>query len=430
MIFGCSILTISTFPAHTFGWAFFLPHLMAEVNVSRSAVASMWGVALLVDAPLLILAGRFLDRYGQQLTLTLACPLFACFVCLGSTIDSWVGLMGSFFVLRFLGAGVIVLVSNTTLAKWFKVHRGKAALVVVVSSFVMVIMQAPVHFLIGLYGWRWAFIILAVIVFSMQLITLAIIRDDPVYYELLPDFGQLDRTDSIDLGGIEMREKPRNAEIVKVEAGCEELTLDGFDQLSYAECKKTALFWACIISQCSVEFSWCGFQFFIYDLLSSSGAKLSADDVVFVQVAGSIVTMVYTLLVGLIVDKIKAWHLRYVMLLSLFCGMVAQLFLAFGNSVAAMCLFTSFLGASMGPNDLLTSTLYAGIFGRKEISKKLSLVSTAAHFFVGLSPLYCGLTADLSGGSYSIAFWTMFAFSGTCAVALLFSPNPHQNVPK
>ena len=144
-VFSCSILIISTFPAHTFGWAFFL---------SRSAVAGLWGFALIVDAPLLIFAGRFLERYGQTVTLLFASPLFACFVCLASTINSWIGLLGSFFVLRFLGAGVMFLLSNTTLAKWFKIHRGKAALVTVIASFVMLIVQAPVHYLIAMYGWR------------------------------------------------------------------------------------------------------------------------------------------------------------------------------------------------------------------------------------------------------------------------------------
>ena len=38
-LFACCIMVLATFNGHTFGWAFFLPNIRKEINLSRSSLA-------------------------------------------------------------------------------------------------------------------------------------------------------------------------------------------------------------------------------------------------------------------------------------------------------------------------------------------------------------------------------------------------------
>lgn len=413
IVAACFFGMMATFAGHTYGWAFFLPHIMRELSVSRTVVASLWGLSLFFTSPLLILGGRFLHRFKQLKTYSMAGLLFVIFVANASTINSTIGLCLSMFIMRFLGPGMIVLSMTTSIAKWFKHRRGTATLMVVTTCYFSIIMQSVVHALIVAFGWRDAYLVLAGVLLVFLCVGAVFLRDGPCEYGLDMDWGE---TLSQRVAGGEESPEPLNLEsAAAVER--EDLMKDGRPQLSYSDTKKQTLFWACIFSQSANELSWCGTQFYMVDILMRSGARLDAGQVATVQTVGSLGALVVALVVGLTIDKLSRQGTIFVLGGSQILTIVALLCLYFGTSLGTMIIFTFCFGGMMGINDLITGIIYANAFGKKEISKKLALQSTIGHLFVGISPFLCGAIFDLTG-HYDVVI-ILFFFYNVFALAVL-----------
>ena len=407
-LLACCFMVLATFNGHTFGWAFFLPHIRKELQLSRSSVSVMWSFGLFLAAMVLPRVGKILDARGQFRVVSVVTPVFALAVGSVSTIDSWFMLALAFFFLRLLGPGILVLSSTTTVAKWFKLYRGKASLIVVAFSFLMIVTQKLASTLINSFGWRGAFVALGIIVFVLLIIVLAFLRDDPTAYNLYPDFGLGNHTS----------EAP-----TKMQTTASDLTRDGYTMLSYNQSISTLLFWALIFSQSSVEFAWCGIQFYLIDILKTSAAQMTTNDIANVQVIGSFFTMVVVVCVGTYIDRISSPFLKYVMLVPLMCGIAAILLLQYGTTFSHMCLYSMLLGAGMGINDLVTGVAYSNIFSKKEISRKLSIQLTLTHIFVGAGPLYCGMIRDFSS-DYIFILSSFIAFKCVCGILIIVAPFP------
>lgn len=409
-LLACCLMVLATFNGHTFGWAFFLPHIRKELQLSRSSVSVMWSTGLFLAATVLPRVGKVLDARGQFRVVLVVTPVFALAVGSVSAINSWFMLALAFFFLRLLGPGIIVLSGTTTVAKWFKLYRGKASLVVVAFSFLMIVAQKLVSTLINSFGWRGAFIALGIIVFVLLIIVLVFLRDDPSAYNVHPDFGFGNHTAEIEAS-------------TKVVTAASSQTRDEYTMLSYKESITTSLFWALIFAQSSVEFAWCGIQFYLIDILKTSAAEITTDDIANVQVVGSLFTMLVVVCVGAYIDRISAPILKYVMLVPLVCGIIAILLLQYGTTFGHMCLYSMLLGAGMGINDLVTGVAYSNIFSKKEIARKLSIQLTLTHLFVGAGPLYCGMIRDFSS-DYTFILSSFIVFKFVCGTLIIIAPFP------
>ena len=428
-LIACCILILATFPGHTFGWAFFLPDIRKELNLSRSSLAVMWAVSLFLTAFILPFVGKLLHLYGQFTVVLFVSPLFAFAVMSVSLVNSWLFLGIGFFVLRLLGPGMLVLSGTTSIAKWFKFYRGKASLIVVSFSFFMIVVQKLVAVLIISYGWRGAYIALGMMIFTLLFVVLLLLRDDPVKYHLHPDLGLEDihpnnNNNNNNNNNDTASSSPPLANINNTDDVVDELTRDGYKMLSYKETLRTLLFWSLIFAQSSVEFAWCGIQFYLVDILNTSKANLQLGEIADIQVIGSFVTMLVVAVVGIFVDRIPSTALKYVMILPLILGIGAIFFLKYGTTFGSICAYSMLFGSGMGINDLLTGVAYSTIFSKKEISKKLSIQLTLTHIFVGFGPLYCGLIRD-SSTSYDFILWSYIVFKLICIVLILIAPLPH-----
>ena len=102
-LLACCFMVLATFNGHTFGWAFFLPHIRKELQLSRSSVSVMWSTGLFLAAMVLPRVGKILDARGQFRVVSVVTPVFALAVGSVSIINSWIMLALAFFFLRLLG---------------------------------------------------------------------------------------------------------------------------------------------------------------------------------------------------------------------------------------------------------------------------------------------------------------------------------------
>ncbi len=184
-----TVSTIMIGPSQSFTVGLFVDKFVAELGVTRSSLALIFGISTLSATLLLPIMGRLTDRFGSA---THGRGLRA-----GSgrwrVLMGWLtGLATIFFglmLLRFFGFGSLQLASNHVIAQWFVERRG-TVMGIAGQSLAIGLLIFPVlgEFFIGHYGWRGAWNALGVLVALIVIpIGWGLFRDRPELYGKVPD---------------------------------------------------------------------------------------------------------------------------------------------------------------------------------------------------------------------------------------------------
>jgi len=157
--------TIMTTPGQTVGVSVFVDRIVADLGLARSQVSLAYAMGTLGGSVALPFVGRFIDRFGPRVTVTL---VSAGFVIACATM-SWVGgllaLTLGFVLIRGLGQGSLTLVSLHTITIWFSRRRGLAVGIASVGFAVgIAVLPRGIEALIGQVGWRQAYRLLGIAV--------------------------------------------------------------------------------------------------------------------------------------------------------------------------------------------------------------------------------------------------------------------------
>ena len=157
-----------------FGWSY------AQISFA----ASLRGLEMGIMAPFV---GFFVDRFGSRRLLTSGIIILGFAIILLGYTQSLFMFYCSFVLMAFGAGGCTSVVTLTAIANWFDKNVGKA-MGVMVSGFGASGLLIPVIvWLIGIYGWRTAVIILGIGTWIFLLPLSAIIRDKPEDYGYVPD---------------------------------------------------------------------------------------------------------------------------------------------------------------------------------------------------------------------------------------------------
>ncbi|MFD6953503.1 MFS-type transporter [Nocardiopsis sp. TSRI0078] len=103
-------------PGQTAGIAVFVDHVIADLDVSRSAVSLAYMVGTLAGALALPWIGRAVDRFGVQRVLALVALGFGGFLVLLAGAQGLLGLTAGFVGVRALGQGGMTMIATTAVA--------------------------------------------------------------------------------------------------------------------------------------------------------------------------------------------------------------------------------------------------------------------------------------------------------------------------
>lgn len=141
---------------------FFKP-VMEDMGWSRSQLSAVNSLLLVSYAPGAIFLGRFSDRYGARLPMGAAALLIGTGMALNSRAQGF-GLFLFDYILIGLGVGVTLAVPGAVVQRWFVKGRGIALGLVAAGSGMGALVFSPVaNQLIFSYGWRSAYLILALV---------------------------------------------------------------------------------------------------------------------------------------------------------------------------------------------------------------------------------------------------------------------------
>lgn len=149
-------------PGQSFALSFYLEPLMAEVDLTRLEISTLYSVATLAAAFALPFVGARSDRTtGGRYLGTVLLLMAGAMLLLSATTTIWM-LAAAFFALRLLGQGAIGIGTLTFTVRWFDRYRGRAfALVALGYAIGEVSFPAGILALFDLVGWRGSLVVLA-----------------------------------------------------------------------------------------------------------------------------------------------------------------------------------------------------------------------------------------------------------------------------
>lgn len=122
--FVASIGLFATSPGQSFSVSLFIDHYIADFNIDRTTVSSLYGLGTFIAALGLTWVGRQIDRRGNRVTSVLIAGTFAVVLIACSFIIGPFTIFLSFIAIRGLGQGSLGLTSTTIIAQWFYKRRG------------------------------------------------------------------------------------------------------------------------------------------------------------------------------------------------------------------------------------------------------------------------------------------------------------------
>ncbi|MEE2778049.1 MAG: MFS transporter [Acidobacteriota bacterium] len=172
-----------------YSWGFLAPEVMGELGLSREQVGSIFGTFTLTFALTGPLAALAIRHLGIRATTTLGALIAALGFALVSRADSIVELYLCYSLLGGIGIGLSTGFPTTTLAvNWFRRYRATAMAVILLGAAVVGGLVNPIDaWILGLWDWRAAWLVVGAISVSVAALALLFIRNRPEDVDQLPD---------------------------------------------------------------------------------------------------------------------------------------------------------------------------------------------------------------------------------------------------
>ena len=193
-------------PGQTIGVSVFTDDLIKVLGLSRVRLSLSYLIGTIMSALILTTAGKKLDKFGARATGTLIIVLLGSLLIIMSFIDRIIGgidavtgfdsritafvvMTAAFFLLRFLGQGMLAMISRNMVMKWFDRQRGMAnAILGIFVSFVFSLAPRALNGMVEDGGWNgaWRSIGIGILIAGAAVFWL-FSRDNPFECGLKPD---------------------------------------------------------------------------------------------------------------------------------------------------------------------------------------------------------------------------------------------------
>lgn len=378
-------------PGQTIGVSVFTDHLLEALKIKRVELSSAYMLGTLLSALMLPRAGRLYDRYGARALAPLVGVLMGLVLFALSHIDSISVFLGrllglpsymcalfatflGFAAIRFLGQGMLTMISRNMTMKWFVNRRG---LVNGILGVCVAVGYSSLTFglntLVETFGWSGAWqicgLLLAVVFASFSAV---FYRDSPQDCGMEPDGGE-------GAGSAKKR-------VVEL--------LDGAD---LSQAKGYYEFWAYCAALALPALTVTAVTFHIVSIFETSGYSRAQAVGVFIPTA--ILSASAILIIGWISDKrsLRSLLIAISMAQALFsCGV-----LLLGTTIGIPMLIMG-MGLSQSIFGLLIGIVWPRLFGLRHLGEIAGFGSAAGVFGSALGPVIFGLSFDFSG-SYTAA---------------------------
>jgi len=381
-------------PGQTFTMSVFIDAYIRDFGWSRSFISSLYSFATLSSGLILFSVGRFVDRYGQRLMMTVVAILLGLACLWNSFVSGPIMLFIGFFMLRLFGQGSMTLLPQTLVPQWFFRQRGRAISLMTLGIIISSTVLPPLNtWMIQTWNWPFAWRVWFVLVFFFYApIAYFFVRNKPEDIGLLPDNAQVPK--------IKKKTQTKN----KHESDTE-------DNWTLKEARQTKTFWLmlfCVIIPAMVN---TGLIFHLVSIFGESGISKSTSALVLSLMA--LVSFPMNFVAGIILEKFKA---NGVLGFIFIAQIMAMLILLLSHNTATAILFGIVRGVVQGFEAITLGIIWPNFFGRKHLGSINGVVATVTVLGSAFGPLPFGIAYDLFGGySQIIIIMMLFPLLGSIA---------------
>jgi len=406
IIFAGIVGIIMSIPGQTIGVSVFTDHLIDALDIGRVNLSTAYMAGTVISGFCIPYAGRMYDKYGVRPVAIIAGFLLGITLIYMSSITavvSWfdgAGILSyhpattfilvtaGFFMLRFLGQGVLTMISRNMVMKWFEKRRGFANAILGISvSFGFSYSPRVMDMLIDNFTWQGAWEITGIIAcVGFVIFAFVFFRDNPVKYGLIPDGRRI----------VKKQENDPNLPLLR--------------EYDLKEAKATYSFWIFNLSLALHALYVTAFTFHIISVFSVKGYDHHSAITIFLP--SSVVAVSFHFFGSWLTDHLK---LKYFLLLQIFgmlLSMSALLFLDL--SVSFRWLLIAGNGILNGMFGVLSAVTWPRFFGLKHLGAIsgyamgwMVVGSAVGPFMFSLSYRATG-QYDLATGVCIIAAITLF----------------------
>lgn len=408
ILFAGTLGYIMTSPGQTYVISVVLEPLMAELGMSRSLVSVLYGAATIASGFALPAIGSNIDRYGSR-RMVIAITLLSIFSCLfmagirnSGVLATATLLTVAFLLLRLFTHGSMTIVSQNVINQWWIRRRGTVMGINGIFWALLGFGASPIliRWLVDLYGWRWTYVIQALVLLLIMLPVAALFfRNRPEEYGLEPD-GRNTVADQDD----------------------EQVAANSLNNLEVnwtrADALRTPAFWIAALGIAVNGMMITGLFFHMESIFADNGLASGLAALVFAPIA--ITSAIVNLGGGLLADRVPANYLLGGALLLLSLGLVMALYLS-GTIMAMM--YGMMLGTSIGLIVLVQNIIWANYFGREYLGSITGVATTILMVGNGLGPVPLGIARDLLG-SYDLALFVLALLPLLLGLSSLFVGKP------
>lgn len=369
-----------------YAFSVFVAPMEAELGWSRAQTTGAFSLSLLLSGIVAIPVGRYVDRHGARLPMTLGSIAGVLLVLAWSSVQT---LTGFYLVQAAIGlvmAAVFYEVAFTVVAVWFRRRRPQAMLIVtLVAGLASTIFIPLTTYLVGAFGWRDALRILALLlaVGTIPLHAL-VLRRHPEVLNLLPDGD----THGFKAGTPERSVSAREA-----------YRAPTFWWLSGAFALDRIALIAIAVHSVPILLERGYAPALVAAAAGSIGLMQLAGRVVFAPVAGRATLPMMT--AGVFITRAFAF--------------LALLLLP---GIAGVWVFAVLFGAANGAVTLARAALVADLYGSAHYGSISGVMTTLIAVTQTVAPLGVGALHDLSGG-YTLPLWLLVGTSLLAAICVV-----------
>jgi MFS family permease len=385
--------------------------IAADLGLDRTGASVASGIGTLVNGGVFALAGWLTDKFGPK------------WVVLAGTCIASIGMLLLYFVesawqyyivwgfVIIVGLALSVSVSiDTMLTNWFVRKRGLAFSVRFGIIGVTSAMTLPlISWMIQSQGWRqtsliWGFVVIACI----PLMLVFVKPRRPEYYGLMPD-------------GAELKKGVQHSEQDIITKGQEYAANIQETEYTFKQAIRTSAYWVINVSWVLVAIVSGGFGLHIVPYLTDRGiSPIAAGGMLAMMTFFSIPSRI---LGGVIADRVKKEHIRFLMVGSLTLTSVGIAAIIISPTITGIYLLLVLFGLGLGAYTPLDILLRGRYFGRKAYGKIQGLSTVFSAPFAFASPIFAGWIYDTTG-NYDIAFILFAVLAAAGAITMCFAKVP------
>jgi MFS family permease len=384
-----------------YAFAVYLAPMQAELGWSRGDLTGAFSLALLLAGLTAIPVGRWLDRHGPRVLMTVGSIAGTLLVLAWSRVAS----LDQFYVvwaaIGLTMAATLYEPAFATATRWFERQRVRALTVItLVAGFASTIFIPFAGWLVQIAGWRQSLLILAIVLAVGTIAPHALLlRRRPEDLGMYPDGEPIPqrREQPVHLPGMAVGQAMRH---------------ESFRWLVVA-------FWLATISTIAVGVH-------ILPYLQDRGY-----DATFAASVTGLIGAMQVLARLLSTPFANQANPRLLAASMLALQPMALLVLLLVRTTPGVFLFVVLFGAQRGLSTLVRPALLADLYGRAQYGSIAGVLQFAISLAQAAAPVGAGIAYDLSG-SYEPVFWALAVISALAVVAVLPArrePDELQSVP-